>query len=278
MPQSVDWPRIGRSQPRRRPFVLILIVLAVIFFGGRTALSYYVDVLWFRSLGYGDVFWKTLNLHWEIFTAFAAATFLILYGSFLALKRAHVPDLPDGHTIIIGGQPLKLPENGLHRQFQRLSTDNDRVTIRQVGHVCSLQSEKRSVQNEKCGRCKSRKDFPVKIQCFPKDVPIAERPEPEHVHVVRQCGPATEEDHGQYDENENERAAARLRPAYPRPVNGLGHCSPLYLSTVFRYSHNTPSAFRRCLMASPSAHRCTSDALSLSKRVFTSTGDLFRHR
>ena len=109
MPQSVDWPRRGRSQRRRRPFVLILVVLALIFFGGRTALSYYVDLLWFRSLGYGDVFWKTVNLHWEIFAVFAAATFLILYGSFLFLKRAHVPDLPDGHTIIIGGKPLKLP-------------------------------------------------------------------------------------------------------------------------------------------------------------------------
>ncbi|PWT78391.1 MAG: membrane protein [Acidobacteria bacterium] len=98
------------SQPRRRrPFVLILVVLAVIFFVGRTVLSYYVDVLWFRSLGYGDVFWKTLSLHWEVFTAFAAVTFLILYGSFLSLKRAHVPDLPDGHTILIGGRPLKLP-------------------------------------------------------------------------------------------------------------------------------------------------------------------------
>ena len=109
MPQSVDWTRLGRSQPRRRPFVLIFIVLAVIFFGGRTALSYYVDVLWFRSLGYGDVFWKRVNLHWEIFAVFAVATFLILYGSFVCLKRAHVPELPDGHTIIIGGQPLKLP-------------------------------------------------------------------------------------------------------------------------------------------------------------------------
>ena len=109
MPQSVDWPRRGRSQRRRRQFVLILVVLALIFFGGRTALSYYVDLLWFRSLGYGDVFWKTVNLHWEIFAVFAAATFLILYGSFLFLKRAHVPDLPDGHTIIIGGKPLKLP-------------------------------------------------------------------------------------------------------------------------------------------------------------------------
>jgi uncharacterized membrane protein (UPF0182 family) len=110
MPPSIDWPRMAPSQPRRnRTFVLILVVLAVIFFGGRTVLSYYVDVLWFRSLGYGDIFWTTLSLHWEVFTVFAAVTFLILYGSFLSLKRAHVPDLPDGHTILIGGQSLKLP-------------------------------------------------------------------------------------------------------------------------------------------------------------------------
>jgi uncharacterized protein len=110
MSESIDWPPPHPGRPRRRRrFLLILVVLAVIFFGGRAALSYYVDVLWFRSLGYGDVFWKTLSLQWEVFTAFAAATFLILYGSFLALKRAHLPDLPDGHTIFIGGQPVKLP-------------------------------------------------------------------------------------------------------------------------------------------------------------------------
>jgi uncharacterized membrane protein (UPF0182 family) len=108
MPESVDWPRT--HPPRRRlRFLLVLAVLAGILFGGRTALWYYVDVLWFGSLGYGDVFWKTLSLQWGIFTAFAAATFLILYGSFLALKRAHLPDLPSGHTILIGGQPVTLP-------------------------------------------------------------------------------------------------------------------------------------------------------------------------
>jgi hypothetical protein len=110
MPESIDWPPPHPVQPRRRRlFLLILVVLAVIFFGGRTALSYYVDALWFGSLGYGSVFWKTLGLQWGIFAAFTAATFLILFGSFLALKRAHLPDLPSGHTIFIGGQPLKLP-------------------------------------------------------------------------------------------------------------------------------------------------------------------------
>ena len=78
MPESIDWPRMHPT--RRRRFLLILVVLAGIVFGGRTALSYYMDVLWFESLGYRDVFWKTLGLQWGIFTAFAAATFLILYG------------------------------------------------------------------------------------------------------------------------------------------------------------------------------------------------------
>jgi uncharacterized membrane protein (UPF0182 family) len=110
MPESIDWPPPHQARPRRRRrFLLILAVLAGIVFGGRTALAYYVDVLWFESLGYGDVFWKTLSLQWGIFAAFTAATFLILFGSFLALKRAHLPDLPSGHTILIGGQPLKLP-------------------------------------------------------------------------------------------------------------------------------------------------------------------------
>ena len=78
-------------------------------FSSRTALSYYVDVLWFRSLGYGEVFRKTLTLQWAVFAAFFAVTFLFLYGWFLALKRTYQHDLPDDHTIVIGGQLLKLP-------------------------------------------------------------------------------------------------------------------------------------------------------------------------
>jgi len=108
MPESIDWPRAQPPRHRRR-FLLILAVLGGMLFAARTTLSYYVDVLWFESLGYGGVFWKTLSLQWGVFAAFAAATFLILYGSFLALKQAHLPDLPSGHTIFIGQQPVRLP-------------------------------------------------------------------------------------------------------------------------------------------------------------------------
>jgi uncharacterized membrane protein (UPF0182 family) len=51
-----------RQPPRRRVFLLIFAVLAVIFFTSRTVLSYYVDALWFGSLGYAEVFRKTISL------------------------------------------------------------------------------------------------------------------------------------------------------------------------------------------------------------------------
>jgi uncharacterized membrane protein (UPF0182 family) len=107
LPDFIDWPQT-HPPSRRRRFLLIAAVAAAVVFGGRAALSYYVDVLWFKSLGYGQVFWKTLGLQMGIFAAFAVATFLILYGSFLALRRAHLPDLPSDHIIFVGGQPVKL--------------------------------------------------------------------------------------------------------------------------------------------------------------------------
>jgi uncharacterized protein len=85
----------------------LLAVLAVVVLGGGTALSYYVDALWFDSLGYIDVFWRTLNIQAAVFTAFAVLTFSILYGSFIALKPARLGEFAGG--ILVNGQPLKLP-------------------------------------------------------------------------------------------------------------------------------------------------------------------------
>jgi len=108
VPASIDWPRHTRPPRRRRKLLLLLVVVAGILLGSRTAISYWVDLLWFRSLGYGDVFWKTWTLQYGIFAVFAAATFLILYGAFLALKRAHQADLPSDHKIVFAGQPMNL--------------------------------------------------------------------------------------------------------------------------------------------------------------------------
>ena len=113
MPTSIDWPH--KNPPRRRRFFLLLAVLAVIFFSFRTAVSYFVDLLWFRSLSYGAVFTKTLALEWGVFAFFVTATFLILFGAFAALKRTHLPDLPSSHTVFFGGQPLRLPVDPVMR-------------------------------------------------------------------------------------------------------------------------------------------------------------------
>jgi uncharacterized membrane protein (UPF0182 family) len=108
--ESVDWPQKALpSRPRRHTFLLLIGALAIILFSSRTAISYWVDLLWFRSLGYADVFWKTRALEWGIFAAFAAATFLALFGAFWALKRAHIADMPRTHTILIAGNPVSLP-------------------------------------------------------------------------------------------------------------------------------------------------------------------------
>jgi hypothetical protein len=110
MPVSIDWPlKPQPPRPRRRIFLFLLVAIALILIAGRTALSYWVDLLWFRSLGYADVFWRTLGFKWGIFAAFAALTFLILYGTFAALKRAHSADLPGDHTIYIAGNAVNLP-------------------------------------------------------------------------------------------------------------------------------------------------------------------------
>ncbi|HKW34288.1 MAG TPA: UPF0182 family protein [Candidatus Acidoferrum sp.] len=121
MPEIVDWrepPEIvdWRQPPqRRRLFFLILAVLAVVVFFGRTAVSYYVEALWFGSLGYLDVFRTTLSLQWGVFAAFTAVTFLILYGWFLALRWVCRHDLPSGGAIVIGGQRLRLPVDRILR-------------------------------------------------------------------------------------------------------------------------------------------------------------------
>lgn len=110
MHESIDWPRPAKpSRPNRRIVFFVLIAVAVIVFGARTALSYWVDLLWFRSLGYSPVFWKARGIEWGIFAAFAVATFLYLLGVFSAFKRAHSADLPEDHTIFIAGNPIKLP-------------------------------------------------------------------------------------------------------------------------------------------------------------------------
>jgi len=100
---------VDRPPPRRRRVrIFLLAVLAVAVLGGGAALSYYVDALWFESLGYASVFWTRLNLNAATFGAFALITFVVLYTVFLALKPARLNEFIGG-TILINRQRVKLP-------------------------------------------------------------------------------------------------------------------------------------------------------------------------
>jgi len=92
----------------RRLLILAALILLGLIFSGTTILSSWVDLQWFRSLGYGDVFWKMISLQVWVFLAIAVLTFLVLYLAFTALLRAHRADLPSAHALVINGQTFNL--------------------------------------------------------------------------------------------------------------------------------------------------------------------------
>jgi len=96
-------PRRGRAAR-----FALLGVLGVVLLGGSTAVSYYVDALWFESLGFASVFWTRLSLQAAAFGAFALVTFLVVYGVFRALKPNSLGQLV-GATILVNQRPVTLP-------------------------------------------------------------------------------------------------------------------------------------------------------------------------
>ena len=116
IPPVIDFTHRPAASPRsRRIFFGILAVAAIILFFGRTAISWYMDALWFGSLGYGQVFRRTLTLEWSLFGVAFLATFAVLYGWFLLLRRICRDHMPADHTIVLNGAPVNIPlGNVLH--------------------------------------------------------------------------------------------------------------------------------------------------------------------
>jgi hypothetical protein len=99
----------GGKRRSNRVVLILVFVVFILFLGGNTALSYFVNSLWFGSLGYREVFWKSTGLQWGVFVVVFALTLLFLYGWFLVLWRMHQADLPHDRAVFIGQQRLSLP-------------------------------------------------------------------------------------------------------------------------------------------------------------------------
>jgi hypothetical protein len=107
VPVTIEWP--NENQPKKKSshrLLILLAILAVLFLCSRTLLSLWVDQLWFDSLGYGQVFWRSRELEWGSFAFFGLATFVLLYAVFRLLLRAHTADLPSDHTVYMNGRPV----------------------------------------------------------------------------------------------------------------------------------------------------------------------------
>ncbi len=107
MPDYID-ASYGRSRRSRRWILVLAGVLFLLLIASQSTLSEWVDLLWFDSLGYGSVFWRTLIIQLVIFAAATAITFLILYGAFTMIRLSHEADLPSDHAIVVGGQRFSL--------------------------------------------------------------------------------------------------------------------------------------------------------------------------
>lgn len=102
--EIVDAGRNGSSGHRRRVRLLLVAAVLVLALGASSMLAWYVEALWFESLGYGDVFWKTLELKSSLFSGFTLVTFLLVYAALRLLQPAGLT----GRVLYVNGQPVSL--------------------------------------------------------------------------------------------------------------------------------------------------------------------------
>ena len=97
---------IGGGRRRRGRFVALAVVVGLAL-GASSMLAWYVDAQWFDSLGYSDVFWKTLQLKSTLFSAFTLVTFVLVYAALRLLKPPQLAT-PMDRVLYINGQPVSL--------------------------------------------------------------------------------------------------------------------------------------------------------------------------
>ncbi len=96
-----------RRSPRRGRLRLVLVgIILLLLFGAGALISWYVEALWFASVGYSSVFWKTLGIRAALFGGFFVVTVVLLQIAFWALRPRRVERTQFERTIIINGRPV----------------------------------------------------------------------------------------------------------------------------------------------------------------------------
>jgi uncharacterized membrane protein (UPF0182 family) len=108
MPDTINAPHQTPRRFGRRTFLVLAAIAIFAFVAARIALSTWVDLLWFQSLGFGAVFTRTVLFEFLAFTAFTVTTFLILLGAFTVIRRSNEADLPAASSIMIGNQTVRI--------------------------------------------------------------------------------------------------------------------------------------------------------------------------
>ena len=98
-------PRITIGRPSRGRVIVSAIIgtLLVLVLSARGLSSFFVNVLWFDSVGRSDVFWGTLRAKTELAVVFSLGLALFLWANLLIADRLApitLPDTPEDRTVM----------------------------------------------------------------------------------------------------------------------------------------------------------------------------------
>ena len=80
-------PTAGPASGRRRVLLIVAGVVAGLLLAFTALSGFFVDVLWFREVGFSDVFWSVLRTKVLLGVAFGAAFFVLLYANLWIVRR-----------------------------------------------------------------------------------------------------------------------------------------------------------------------------------------------
>jgi uncharacterized protein len=97
---------VRRSKGRRHLRLIFAGLIAALVLGGGALVSWYVDALWFGSLGYSTVFWTMLGVKAALFAGFFLATVMLLQLAFWLLRPRRPDRAQYDRVVVINGRPV----------------------------------------------------------------------------------------------------------------------------------------------------------------------------